>query len=115
MRRDLGLDPPERRIGLSAHDFTQALGAPEIILSRAAKVGGAPMVINEAARIRDNMGDTARADALFRRFLHQHQHNQKQRDHHVERRQYSNQNAHDFLILALTLSCGRKAAFIAPL
>ncbi len=44
MRRDLGLDPPERRIGLSAHDFAQALGAPEIILSRAAKVGGAPTV-----------------------------------------------------------------------
>jgi ATP-dependent helicase/nuclease subunit B len=44
MRRELGLDPPERRIGLSAHDFAQALGAPEIILSRAAKVGGAPTV-----------------------------------------------------------------------
>ena len=28
MRRELGLDPPERRIGLSAHDFAQALGAP---------------------------------------------------------------------------------------
>ena len=44
MRRDLGLDPPERRIGLSAHDFAQALGAPEVILSRAAKVAGAPTV-----------------------------------------------------------------------
>ena len=44
MRRDLGLDPPERRIGLSAHDFAQALGAPEIILSRAAKLAGAPTV-----------------------------------------------------------------------
>ena len=44
MRRDLGLDPPERRIGLSAHDFAQALGAPEVILSRAAKIAGAPTV-----------------------------------------------------------------------
>ena len=44
MRRDLGLDPPERRIGLSAHDFAQSLGAPEVILTRAAKVGGAPTV-----------------------------------------------------------------------
>jgi ATP-dependent helicase/nuclease subunit B len=44
MRRDLGLDPPERRIGLSAHDFAQGLGAPEVILSRAAKVAGAPTV-----------------------------------------------------------------------
>ncbi len=44
MRRDLGLDPPERRIGLSAHDFAQSLGAPEVILSRAAKLSGAPTV-----------------------------------------------------------------------
>ena len=44
MRRDLGLDPPERRIGLAAHDFAQAMGAPEVILSRAAKIAGAPTV-----------------------------------------------------------------------
>ncbi|HEY6024089.1 MAG TPA: double-strand break repair protein AddB, partial [Pseudolabrys sp.] len=44
MRRALGLDPPERRIGLSAHDFAQALGAPDVILSRAAKVAGSPTV-----------------------------------------------------------------------
>ena len=44
MRRELGLDPPERRIGLSAHDFAQSLGAREAILSRAAKVAGAPTV-----------------------------------------------------------------------
>ncbi|AMN38814.1 double-strand break repair protein AddB [Rhodoplanes sp. Z2-YC6860] len=44
MRQELGLDLPERRIGLSAHDFAQALGAPEIILSRAARQGGAPTV-----------------------------------------------------------------------
>jgi ATP-dependent helicase/nuclease subunit B len=44
MRRELGLDLPERRVGLSAHDFAQALGAPEVILTRAAKVAGAPTV-----------------------------------------------------------------------
>jgi ATP-dependent helicase/nuclease subunit B len=44
MRRDLGLDLPERRIGLSAHDFAQALGAPEVFLTRAARQGGAPTV-----------------------------------------------------------------------
>jgi ATP-dependent helicase/nuclease subunit B len=44
MRHELGLDLPERRIGLSAHDFAQLLGAEEIILSRSAKVGGAPAV-----------------------------------------------------------------------
>ena len=44
MRRDLGLDPPERRISLAAHDFAQSLGAPEAILSRAGKLAGAPTV-----------------------------------------------------------------------
>jgi ATP-dependent helicase/nuclease subunit B len=44
MRHELGLDLPERRIGLSAHDFAQLLGADEVILSHAAKVGGAPSV-----------------------------------------------------------------------
>src|SRR6516165_382794 len=44
MRHELGLDLPERRIGLSGHDFAQLLGADEVILSHAAKVGGAPAV-----------------------------------------------------------------------
>jgi ATP-dependent helicase/nuclease subunit B len=44
MRHQLGLDLPERRIGLSAHDFAQLLGADEVILSHAAKAGGAPAV-----------------------------------------------------------------------
>jgi ATP-dependent helicase/nuclease subunit B len=44
MRQQLGLDPPERRIGLTAHDFAQALGAREVILSHAAKLGGTPSV-----------------------------------------------------------------------
>ena len=44
MRLALGLDLPERRIGLSAHDFAQLLGAREVILSHAAKVGGTPTV-----------------------------------------------------------------------
>jgi ATP-dependent helicase/nuclease subunit B len=44
MRHELGLDLPERRIGLSAHDFAQLLGAEDVILSHAAKVGGAPAV-----------------------------------------------------------------------
>ncbi|MBS0532221.1 MAG: double-strand break repair protein AddB [Proteobacteria bacterium] len=44
MRHELGLDLPERRIGLSAHDFVQMLGAGDVILSHAAKSGGAPAV-----------------------------------------------------------------------
>ena len=42
MRLALGLDLPERSIGLSAHDFAQMLGAPEVFLTRAAKIAGAP-------------------------------------------------------------------------
>ena len=42
MRLALGLDLPERRIGLTAHDFAQLLGAREVILTRAAKLEGAP-------------------------------------------------------------------------
>ncbi len=44
MRLDLGLDLPERRIGLTAHDFVQLLGAREVMLSFAAKVAGTPSV-----------------------------------------------------------------------
>jgi ATP-dependent helicase/nuclease subunit B len=44
MRRSLGLSPPERRIGQSAHDFQMALGARNVVLSRAAKRDGSPTV-----------------------------------------------------------------------
>ena len=44
MRLELGLNLPELRVGLSAHDFAQSLGAPEVILTRAAKQAGAPTV-----------------------------------------------------------------------
>ncbi|MGE3147447.1 MAG: double-strand break repair protein AddB [Pseudorhodoplanes sp.] len=44
MRQQLGLDLPERRIGLSAHDFAQGFGADEVFLTHAAKQGGAPTV-----------------------------------------------------------------------
>jgi ATP-dependent helicase/nuclease subunit B len=46
MRHALGLDPPERRISLSAHDFAQALGADEVLLAYPAKLAGAPTVIS---------------------------------------------------------------------
>ena len=42
MRKQLGLLLPERRIGLSAHDFQQAIAAPNVILSRAGRDGDAP-------------------------------------------------------------------------
>jgi len=44
MRADFGLPQPERRTGLSAHDFTQALGAGEVYLTRSRRVDGSPTV-----------------------------------------------------------------------
>jgi ATP-dependent helicase/nuclease subunit B len=44
MRAELGLPPPERRIGLSAHDFAQAACAPEVVLLHCERRDGAPTV-----------------------------------------------------------------------
>jgi len=44
MRGQLGLPLPERRIGLSAHDFAQAFAAPEVMLTRAERQEGTPTV-----------------------------------------------------------------------
>lgn len=73
MRHDLGLDLPERRIGLSAHDFAQALGAKEIILTRPAKLSGAPTVASRfTQRLQAVIGETRWQKALARgeKYLH---------------------------------------------
>ncbi len=44
MRRDFGLPPVERKIGLSAHDFSQVFNARQVFLTRSLKVGGAPAI-----------------------------------------------------------------------
>lgn len=44
LRRAVGLPSPEDRIGLSAHDFQQAMGAPHVVLSRALRDAEAPTV-----------------------------------------------------------------------
>ena len=44
MRKAFGLPLPERRVGLSAHDFCQALAANNVVMTRANKVSGAPTV-----------------------------------------------------------------------
>jgi len=44
MRSRLGLPPPERRVGLAAHDFAQAACAPEVILLHSERREGAPAV-----------------------------------------------------------------------
>lgn len=44
MKAEIGLDPPERRIGLAAHDFQMAMGNRRVLLTRAIRAGGAPAV-----------------------------------------------------------------------
>ncbi len=44
MRASFGIDPPERRVGLAAHDFCQLIGQPQVVLTRATKAGGVPTV-----------------------------------------------------------------------
>jgi ATP-dependent helicase/nuclease subunit B len=44
MKSGLDLEPPERRIGLAAHDFWMGLGTETVVLSRAARSGDAPAV-----------------------------------------------------------------------
>ena len=44
MKGGIDLEPPERRIGLAAHDFQTAMGAPKVVLTRAARSGDAPGV-----------------------------------------------------------------------
>ncbi|MEM7299817.1 MAG: double-strand break repair protein AddB [Pseudomonadota bacterium] len=44
MKREIGLDPPERRIGLSAHDFQMALGTAKVVLSRAKRIEHKPTI-----------------------------------------------------------------------
>ena len=59
MRLDAGLLLPERRIGLSAHDFQQAIAAPRVVLSRALRNAEAETVasrwINRLTNLLDGL------------------------------------------------------------
>ena len=44
MKTEIGLEPPERRIGQSAHDFVMGLGTRKLVLTRSLRQGGAPSV-----------------------------------------------------------------------
>ncbi|OYU48321.1 MAG: double-strand break repair protein AddB [Rhizobiales bacterium PAR1] len=50
MRLDLGLQPPERRIGQSAHDFLMLAGSPRVVLTRSARAGEAPSLASRFLR-----------------------------------------------------------------
>ncbi|WP_416883923.1 double-strand break repair protein AddB [Marivita sp.] len=68
MRQQVGLLLPERRIGLSAHDFQQAVGAKEVWLSRAVRSEDAETVpsrwINRLTNLLRGLPETGGPDAL---------------------------------------------------
>ncbi len=65
MRHKSGLLVPERRIGLSAHDFQQAVAAPEVILTRAVRDAEAQTVpsrwLSRLTNLMQGMSDDGRA------------------------------------------------------
>jgi ATP-dependent helicase/nuclease subunit B len=65
MLADFGLPLPERRIGQTAHDFVQAAMAPEVLMTRAERVEGAPSVpARWLLRLGNAVSGTAMEDAL---------------------------------------------------
>jgi ATP-dependent helicase/nuclease subunit B len=71
MREAVGLPSPERRVGLAAHDFAQALGAPRVVLTRAVRVDGTPTAPSRwLARIEALLRACGRAHALDRDAAH---------------------------------------------
>lgn len=64
MRKQAGLLLPERRIGLSAHDFQQAIAAPEVWLTRAVRSDDAETVpsrwLNRLTNLLDGLPETGK-------------------------------------------------------
>ncbi len=68
LRHDAGLLLPERRIGLSAHDFQQAIGAPEVWITRSVRSDEAETVpsrwVNRLINLLSGLPDQNGAQAL---------------------------------------------------
>jgi ATP-dependent helicase/nuclease subunit B len=67
MKTDMGLEPPERRIGQLAHDFEMACGTRHLILSRSLRQGSTPTVASRWLQRLLALGGKSFADDLRRR------------------------------------------------
>lgn len=65
MKTEIGLDPPERRIGLAAHDFQMAMGNRRVLLTRAARAGGAPAVASRWLQRLETLAGPDRTAAML--------------------------------------------------
>ncbi|MEO7564306.1 MAG: double-strand break repair protein AddB [Sphingomicrobium sp.] len=67
VRSDLGMPTLESRIGLTAHDFASALGAPEVLITRARRDARSPTIASRLwLRLRAVDPELALDDALAR-------------------------------------------------
>lgn len=65
MRKSLGLESPERRIGLAAHDFATLAANARVFLTRSLRADGAPTVASRwIERLRQLMGGLKLQDKL---------------------------------------------------
>lgn len=68
LRAEAGLTLPERRIGEAAHDYMQALGAPEAWITRATRSDDAPTTasrwVNRLVNLLDGLPDQGGPEAL---------------------------------------------------
>jgi ATP-dependent helicase/nuclease subunit B len=68
MRREAGLLLPERRIGLSAHDYQQAVAAPKVVLTRPLRNADAETVpsrwLNRLTNLMEGLGTRNGPEAL---------------------------------------------------
>lgn len=67
LRSELGLPSLERRIGLSAHDFAGALGAPQVLVTRARRDARSPTIASRLwLRLEAMTGGVTRAPLVAR-------------------------------------------------
>jgi ATP-dependent helicase/nuclease subunit B len=64
MKTDMGLEPPERRIGQLAHDFQMACGTRNLILTRSMRQGSTPTVASRWLQRLLALGGKAFAEQL---------------------------------------------------
>ncbi len=64
MRASIGLSPPERRIGQSAHDFSMLMGMKQVVLTRSARAQDQPTIASRFLRRLEAYSGKADYEAL---------------------------------------------------
>lgn len=65
MRASLGLEQPERSIGLAAHDFAMLAAGPSVLLTRALKADGAPTIASRWLQRLEQLVNGLKLDAAL--------------------------------------------------